>query len=221
MIEVNLLPGAKRRRKRRPSRAFRLPGVDRLPTFDRWLVFVVAAWILAPAIGGWMYLGASGRRTDLGLSIEQAVQDSTRYARIIEATNRLQARRDTIAEKLRIIQEIDADRYVWPHILDEVGRAMPDYTWLSNLYETRLAPLPVFRVEGYTATTLALTRFMTDLEASPFIGSVTLAESQLVQTDGELVYRFALEAAYEQPSPDVLRMESILIMEDSLGTATD
>ena len=28
---------------------------------------------------------------------------------------------------------IDEDRYIWPHILDEVSRALPPYTWITVL----------------------------------------------------------------------------------------
>ena len=29
--------------------------------------------------------------------------------------------------------QIDSDRYVWPHLLDEVSRNLPSYTWLTSL----------------------------------------------------------------------------------------
>ena len=32
-----------------------------------------------------------------------------------------------------IIKQIDNDRFVWPHIMDEISRSMPPYTWLTSL----------------------------------------------------------------------------------------
>lgn len=223
MIDVNLHPGAKRRRRksRKRSRSLSLPSLANLPSFDRLLAFVVVAWIVGPAVIAWLVLGARARQAELRVEIEEAAQDSARYAQIIQATRRLQSQRDTIAEKLRIIQEIDAERYIWTHIMDEVARAVPDYTWISELVQTASGPVPRFRVAGYTATTFALTRFMTDLEASPFIRGVQLASSELVGHQGELVYRFSFQAGYEEPPPDVLDISPFIILEDSSGVAPD
>lgn len=222
MIEVNLLPGAKRRRKRRTSApSLSLPSFDNLPDFDRWIAFIAVAWVIGPLVGGWMYFGARAEQAGLQAEIDRAAQDSARYTGVIEATRHMQAQRDSIAERLQLIQEIDADRYVWAHILDEVGRALPDYTWLSDLFETRGEPLPTIRVSGYTATMFALTRFMTDLEASPFLRTVKLVSSELVGRQGELVYRFSIDAEYEEPPADFIEMQPFIILEDSSGAAPD
>ncbi|MFW6201270.1 MAG: PilN domain-containing protein, partial [Gemmatimonadota bacterium] len=180
MIEINLLPGAKRRRSRRRGRSFSLPSLKDLPGVDRWIAFVVAAWIVGPLVTGWLFFDARDTRADLRVDIDRSVQDSTRLAGEIARVERMEAQRDTIAEKLQVIEEVDADRYIWVHIMDEVARALPDYTWLTDLRHADSQPLPEFRVRGYTATTFALTRYMTQLEASPFIRNVTLASTELV-----------------------------------------
>ena len=198
-----------------------LPSFGGLPKLDGWTAFLVVAWLAGPLLGGWLFLGARARQGELDVQIQRAAEDSARYDRIIAATERLEARRDSIAERLRIIQEIDADRYVWAHIMDEVARVLPDYTWLSELVHAGADPLPRFRIAGYTVTTFALTRFMTDLEASPFIRSVTLVSSELVGREGELVYNFILQASYEEPPPDVVNVQPFIVLEDSSGAAPD
>ena len=44
--------------------------------------------------------------------------------------------RDSILAQIRRIRTVDGDRYVWPHILDEVSRALPPtpgwWTWPSS-----------------------------------------------------------------------------------------
>ena len=37
------------------------------------------------------------------------------------------------------IRSVDSDRYVWPHLLDEVTRALPPYTWLVDMGPARVA----------------------------------------------------------------------------------
>jgi hypothetical protein len=50
--------------------------------------------------------------------------------------------RDSILSQIRTIQQVDGDRYVWPHILDEVSRALPPFTWLVNVAFVPLTPKP-------------------------------------------------------------------------------
>lgn len=218
MIEVNLLPGASRRPARR--RSVRLPfsfsALGKLPGLDRWTLAVAGGWIVGPAAIVWLFLGASSRRDELNLRIEQAVQDSSRYATLIAAQEKLRARRDTIAQKLQIIQEIDAGRYIWAHILDEVNRALPDYTWLTRITHMDTGgTLPEFQITGRTGNTFALTRFMKDLEASPFIHAVRLTTTELVKVEGDrLVYQFILLATYEEPSPELVEMVPLFAVEN-------
>ena len=44
--------------------------------------------------------------------------------------------------QIEIIQAIDNNRYVWPHVLDEVSRSLPSYTWLTSMQQTSAAPVP-------------------------------------------------------------------------------
>lgn len=206
MIEVNLHPGASRRTKRRsPSLSVSIPRIDGLVR-DPWLAFIIAAWIVGPGLLLWMFLGTRSKSAELTAAIEQAVQDSTRYARLIAAQESLEARRDTIAQKLQIIQEIDAGRYIWAHILDEISRALPEHTWLREINAMESdASFPKFQIIGRTGNTFALTRFMKDLEASPFVRSVRLVSTELVvETNDRVVHEFFLEAEYEEPPAELI-----------------
>ncbi|HEX7118719.1 MAG TPA: PilN domain-containing protein [Longimicrobiales bacterium] len=218
MIEVNLLPGASKRSARKktsrgPGLFARLGNVQGL---DRWTALIVGGWIIGPGLIAWLFLGASRRIDELNRGVEQAVQDSTRYAKLIEAQERLLAREDSIKQKLAIIQEIDAGRYVWPHIMDEVTRALPDYTWLLRLQQLAGTELvPEFQIIGRTGNTFALTRFMTDLEASPFIRSVRLTTTQQVRDgQGNVMHEFILMASYEVPPPELIETVPLISLEE-------
>ncbi|HEX7052128.1 MAG TPA: PilN domain-containing protein [Longimicrobiales bacterium] len=217
MIEINLLPGAERRRS---GRSIRLPAALRNLAagvkLDRWAAFIGAAWIIGPGSIVWLYLSTAHHRHELTLAVEQAVQDSTRYAKLIQAQDRLIARRDTIAQKLKIIQEIDADRYVWPHIMDEIARALPDYTWLTKVtHMNGGGPDPQFQIVGRAGNVFALTRFMKDLEASPFIRSVRLTTTERVRdADNREVHEFILLASYEPPPPTLIETVPLFAAEE-------
>lgn len=210
MIQVNLLPGAVRKKPTRRMPSFGMESLSKLKGtagFDKLTMFAVASWLIMLPLTGYMFLNTRARANELNVSVEGALADSTKFANVIAANKKMLARRDTIAQKVSIIQEIDAARYVWPHILDEVSRALPPYTWLVNVQSQPVDSLGAkanFRIEGRTGNNFALTRYLTDLEASPFIRNVRLMTTELVRENEKLVYSFQLEASYEVPPPDVI-----------------
>lgn len=210
MIKINLLPGNARRSQRKlPSLASLRSKRSSLgmPSLDGWLLFVAAAWIVGPVLTGWLFFGARNRISDLEISIESARQDSARYAEMRAANAVLMARQDSIAQKLEIIQEIDASRFSWVHIMDEISRALPRYTWLINVTAKPVnTPLqsPQFLIEGRTGNTFALVEFMQELESSPFLRSIRLKSSDQVREGEALIYAFVLEGEFQQAPPELI-----------------
>lgn len=208
MIEVNLLPGAK---KRASGRGFGLPD---LPEFEfgglpqnRWVLGSGIVVVVAVVAAAYLFLTVNGRYQEVEAAIEEAAADSARYADLIQQAEQLRARRDSIAQRVEIIQEIDQDRYVWPHLLDEVARALPEYTWMTSMVQTSLGEQLQFRITGMAGNNFALTTFMENLEASPYVRGVTLINTQLtVQSQGGVsrtVNDFTLEASYEDPPMEI------------------
>lgn len=217
MIKVNLLPGSRGARKRGLSLPFGRKGGRGAPAPaapgrpDPWVLGSVGVLAVCLGIMGWLYFGVAGRPADLSIQIEEAIRDSIRYADLISDATALQARRDTLAQRVGLIQEIDGARYVWPHILDEVARAVPEYTWLVGLEQVTPGPNPNFRIEGRAGNTFALTRFLTNLGDSPFLRDVSLiAANQIGERDPygrvEQVQQFTIEAGYRTPPPELLQL---------------
>lgn len=219
MIKINLLPGAEKK-ARRTGGGFALKLPESMPQLDRMTAFVVAAWIIGPLLGLWLYLGIRDDMGDTQAALDQAVADSVRYASVIETQTRLRARQDTIAQKLEVIQRIDAGRYIWPHIMDEVSRAMPPYTWLESLDQTSGGATPGFQVQGRTGSLPALTRFMDALEASPFLRNIQLVSSEQAQVGGtsNVVNDFVLTGSYEVPPLEVV--ETVPLFENAQADTT-
>ena len=61
------------------------------------------------------------------------MQDSTRYSTVLRERETAEAKRDTVLRSLNMIRAIDDDRYIWPHVMDEVSNALPPYTWIVAL----------------------------------------------------------------------------------------
>jgi len=210
VIKINLLPSATKRSQRRLPKfgGLRPKGGMSMPSVDRWLLFLVAAWTVGPLLTAWLFFGTRNRISDLEIAIESARMDSARYAEMRAANAILLARQDSIAQKLEIIQEIDAGRYSWAHVMDEISRALPAYTWLMNVTSKPvISPLetPRFLIEGRSGNTFALTEFMQELEASPFLRSINLMSTDQVREGEALIYSFVLEGEYQSPPPDLIQ----------------
>jgi Tfp pilus assembly protein PilN len=228
MIEINLLPGAAKRSRGRGT-AFSLKAITAgvaAKVRDPYMLAGVAGVVVAAAAIGTMHFTQRSSMTSLESRAETARTDSSRFALVLRERRKVEAKRDSVTKQLAIIRSIDDDRFIWPHILDEVSRSLPPYTWLRSISQTSVAPVPVaptpgdtstkkkdpvpsaepmrFRLVGNTVDIQALTRFMKLLETSPFVENVQLARSEMVMLDGKEVTEFQLDAEYERPERALL-----------------
>ena len=208
MIEVNLRPGGKKRGSRGPRFSLKLPSSGGFG-WDVWVLGSSVVVLAAAVAGVFLHLGQSSRRGELDVRIEAARADSATYADLILDNDALMARQNSIAQRVQIIQEIDGDRYVWSHIMDEVARALPDFLWLTNILQVSLGDELQFRIEGRAGNHIALTQFMENLAASLFIRNVELlSTAQVIEESGSgasrVVYSFQLEAFFERPPAELL-----------------
>lgn len=143
MLQINLLPGG--RKSARGGNSFHIAGAlgsvgQRIR--DPWLVGAAAAVVVSVATVGVLFTSQQARAAEVTTKLETAVRDSTRYANVLGARRKLIAERDSVHRQLQIIRTIDDNRYNWAHILDEVSRSLPAYTWLTILEQTSKMPLP-------------------------------------------------------------------------------
>ncbi|WKW13039.1 PilN domain-containing protein [Pseudogemmatithrix spongiicola] len=221
MIEINLLPGA--RRKKGASKGASINVGALLEQLrgrfkDPWLMVAVGGLLLGVAITGFMWYSQNTKTADLAERERIAVQDSTRYAAVLAQRSAAEAQRDSLLRQIAIISAIDGDRFVWPHVLDEVARALPTYTWLRQLQQSNqtaaASPEDVaangggrvaIRILAYTVDLQAVTIFMKNLEASPFLENVVISSSESATVDGKDVHQFQLDLMYQKPDSTAIR----------------
>jgi len=170
----------------------------------------VDPWIAGPVtvvglilLGMAFFLWSSGATAaELEGRISREVEDSLRLASAVGLLEISEARRDTVAGKVQSIRDLDGRRYIWPRLMDEVSRALPPQAWLTALQASGGdSASPVVTVEGYAGSANALTRFMAELEGSPFLTEVSLLASEQVEREGRSVQRFTVEARYRRAEP--------------------
>ena len=221
MIEINLLPSARKKSRSSPSAskfdmgAFTGNLTSRMK--DPWLLVAIAGVVIGVAGVGaqWFFQGRA--ETALLERERVAVQDSARYAAVVAQREAAEAQRDSISRQIAVITALDSERFIWPHVLDEISRALPTYTWLSSVRQSNPAavaspeatvestPTVAIRVIGLTVNVQALTVFMRQLEASPFLQNVTLVVSELTVVDEKEVTEFTLDINYAKPDASMIR----------------
>jgi Tfp pilus assembly protein PilN len=203
VIEVNLHPtGGRPGRRRRP--ALSAPGWfgggrGGSDGRDPWSIAAIAAFVLAAVAIGGMWFAQRSNAAELEVRLEEAREDSTRLADLRVLSDSLIDRERQIRERLELVIGLDEGRFVWPHLLDEISRALPEYTWLTAVrVETPLPQLAV-QLDGIAANPLAVTRFVRNLQTSDYVGQVRIMGSQQAEVENVAAQAFKLLVSYEDP----------------------
>src|SRR5439155_11580600 len=123
--------------------------------------------------------------------------EKRRFDEVIAQKRHSERIRDSLVAEINVIRGIDADRYIWPHVLDQITKALPPYTWLTTIAGASAvtapggAPPPAttdssggtivrLTISGSTVDIQAYTTFLRQLAASPWLTDVAPATSQTV-----------------------------------------
>jgi type IV pilus assembly protein PilN len=210
MIEINLLPGKKKKAATGAGFKLALPDFQGLLATIKnpWLFVVSAAAIIVIGGGLLTFIAYSTRLRVLNSKLADVQAEKRRFDAVIAQKRQSEKIRDSLVAEINVIRGIDADRYVWPHVLDQITKALPPYTWLTGVSVaggTNVAPgtpgataptggvdsagVPQIRVwiTGSTVDIQAYTTFLRQLAASPWLTDVTPATtSTVVEADRPL-----------------------------------
>ena len=221
MISVNLKPGLKRK-----GGGNRLQGAgERVKALaskvkDPLLVGVVASWLAVAVWLGGVWKKQSSELSEWQPRLEQARTENTRFKAFIQQKKKQELIRDSLLAQIGVIRDVDRDRYVWPHVLDEVAQALPAYTWLTELVaqapavpqvsdstasdSVRQLP-PAFRIQGRTVDIQAYTKFLRQLEASPWVIDVVPVSVSTVVEHERPVTAFTIRANFKTADSAYIR----------------
>jgi Tfp pilus assembly protein PilN len=210
MIEINLLPGKKKKAATGAGFKLALPDFQGLLATIKnpWLFVVSAAAIIVIGGGLLTFIAYSTRLRVLNSKLADVQAEKRRFDAVIAQKRQSEKIRDSLVAEINVIRGIDADRYVWPHVLDQITKALPPYTWLTGVSVAgagNVAPgtpgataaaggvdsagVPQVRVwiTGSTVDIQAYTTFLRQLAASPWLTDVTPATtSTVVEADRPL-----------------------------------
>jgi type IV pilus assembly protein PilN len=218
MIEINLLPGKKKKAAGGGGAGFKLA----LPDFQGLLASIKNPWLLAASaasvivVGGGLllFITQSTRLKVLDSRLDAVRVEKRRFDAVIAQKRQSEKIRDSLVSQINIIRGIDADRYIWPHVLDQITKALPPYTWLTGVSPAaggavaQAAPPPTsptdstgtpqvrIWITGSTVDIQAYTTFLRQLAASPWLTDVSPATSSTVIESDRPVTAFNVAVRY-------------------------
>lgn len=169
MIEINLLPGdgkKKRRAKTGTVSAFQFQpaqwfaGITEKIT-DKFLLGAIGAGALSVVLIAFMFVHQTAQASGLEERELKAIKDSTQFSTVLAAKASAEATRDSLYQQIAIIKSIDDSRYLWSHLMYEISNALPQYTWLTEITQTsppRSVAAVDTTVKANPADTVKLTR---------------------------------------------------------------
>lgn len=230
MIEINLLPGQKR--KAPGGRKIRMPDFRQVlaNVKDPWLLAAIGAAVLAVGGNGALYIINNARLGHLETELVAVQSEKRRYDAVAAQKRQAERVRDSLSAELAIIRAIDADRFIWPHLLDEVTKALPQYTWITQIQATAAASAASttqtttgtgtvdttsnqvrVSIDGRTVDIQAYTTFLRQLSASPWITDVTPTKAATVIEQDRPVTEFNILLRYKQA--DSLYIRTVPLVE--------
>ena len=218
MITINLRPGQKRKRAGSPLKGvgerFRALGGK---VKDPMLIAAVSAWVMAGGFLAVTWFTSQAQLSALEPKLEEARTEHKRFQTFLAQKRKQEMINDSLLAQIAVIRGVDGARYVWPHVLDEIAKALPAYTWLTRLgalapattagvttavdstAPDSAAPPPplVFNIEGRTVDIQAYTRFLRQLEASPWVDNVTPVSAMTIVEKERPVTAFIIRAQFK------------------------
>ena len=145
--------------------------------------------------------------------------EATRFQALINQKKKEEALRDSLVLQLDAIRRIDGSRYVWPHILEEITKALPDYTWLQSItYQQAAATdtsdsaraLVRVLIDGRTADMGGYTRFLRQLADSPWFINIVAGPTKAVVEDDKPVLSFTITVSFRQADSAFIRTAPVV-----------
>jgi type IV pilus assembly protein PilN len=175
MIRINLLASERRAVKAVVSRG--------MEAGQKMMVLGSLILVLTLAALGWRYWALGQQAAQLEEDIAAAQREEARLQEILRQVNEFEARKVLLEARLALIDELRKGQNAPVHMIDQMSRALPDMTWLTNVTQSGYT----LTIQGRCLTLTSLSDYIGNLEGSRyFIRPVEIVESTVVAGDGKL-----------------------------------
>lgn len=192
MIRINLLAVERGATKR----AALIPAAQRV-TIAASLILLAAAMTI-----GWWYwsLNQASRRVDE--EIARAEAETQQLRAVLAQVQKFEAQRAQLQQRVTLIEQLRRGQTAPVHVLDEIGRAVPERLWLTEFKQAGDG----LTIAGLTTSLTGVSDFVANLEGSRWfkrpVDIIDTEMSQDVKT-GDLV-KFSVKATINNPDAPAL-----------------
>jgi type IV pilus assembly protein PilN len=155
MIRINLLAGERRAAKA----AGRTLQIGQKITVVGSLIVVLTAVLV-----GWRYWSLTQEQAQLTADIDAARREEGRLTEVLKQVAEFEAQQAQLQQRVQLIDELRKGQTAPVHMIDQISRALPDMTWLTNLKQENFD----VTIEGRCLSLAALSDFVSNLEASHY-----------------------------------------------------
>ena len=174
MIRINLLASERRAVKVAVSRG--------MEAGQKMMVLGSLILVLTLAALGWRYWALGQQAAQLEEDIAAAQREEARLQEILRQVSEFEARKTLLEARLALIDELRKGQNAPVHMIDQMSRALPDMTWLTNVTQAGYT----LTIQGRCLTLTSLSDYIGNLEGSRyFIRPVEIVESAVVPGDGK------------------------------------
>ena len=193
MIRINLL--ASERRAAKAASPGLQPG-------QKMMVIGSLLLVLTVALLGWRFWALREQQAEVARQIEASTREEQRLQEILKQVQDFENRRKVLESRVALIDELRKGQTAPVHMIDQVSKALPEMTWLTNIQQSGYT----LTVQGRCLTLTSLSDFVGNLEASHyFMRPVEIIESSVVAAEGgkgpELI-QFTIRATFQMAGVD-------------------
>ena len=188
MIRINLLAVDRERTKR--SGAL-IPAAHRV-------TIAASLIVIATFLGvGWWFWSLRQTSARLDAEIAKGEVETQQLRSVLAQVQKFEARKAQLQQRVSLIEQLRRGQSGPVHLLDEIGKAVPERLWLTEMAQKG----EVFVISGMTTSLTGLSDFVANLESSAwFKKPIDIVDSQ-VMADAKTgdIYKFSIKATFNNP----------------------
>jgi type IV pilus assembly protein PilN len=196
MIRINLLT-SERRAVKAASPGFQAG--------QKMMILGSLVFVLTVAALGWRYWALGQQAAQIEADIQSQQREEQRLQEILRQVKEFEARKAVLQARLDLIDRLRKGQNAPVHMVDQVSRALPDMTWLTNMQQSPDGY--TLTLQGRCLTLTSLSDFIGNLEGSRyFMRPVEIVESTVVPggSDGKVpdLIAFTIRGTFQMAGID-------------------
>lgn len=183
MAHINLLPWREELRAQKQK--------DFLVQIGLAAVFGAAIWGLGHMQMARMIDNQNGRNAFMQAEIKKVDKE-------IKAINELEKTKANLLARMNVIQELQSNRPLSVHLMDELVRTLPDGVFLNRLEQKNTN----LTMEGIAQSNARVSAYMRNIDNSEWLANPSLQVIETKTTERSRTAEFTLTAEQKTPSED-------------------